>query len=209
MSIKLHGMPLSNYYNVIKVVLLEKGIGFEEVSQKPSQEEEYLKKSPMGKVPCLETAEGFLTETSVMLEYLDELAQGPSLYPSDPFLRAKIREIIRYTELYIELPARRLYGEVFFNGSATDEVKAEVKSNLEKGFRALLRIAKFDPYLAGHQISYADFYALFALSPVTIVCKKTWNWDVRNEIPKMKTLIELLGERDSVQKVQADQGSDS
>ena len=46
MSIKLHGMPLSNYYNVIKVVLLEIGIGFEEVSQKPSQEEEYLKKSP-------------------------------------------------------------------------------------------------------------------------------------------------------------------
>ena len=55
MNIKLHGMYLSNYYNVVKTVLLEKGIVFEEVNQSPSQEDGYLDKSPMGKVPCLET----------------------------------------------------------------------------------------------------------------------------------------------------------
>jgi glutathione S-transferase len=85
MSIKLHGMYLSNYYNVVKTVLLEKGFEFEEVNQKPSQEGEYLGKSPMGKVPCLETDAGFLTETSVMLEYLDDLNEGPSFYPEDVF----------------------------------------------------------------------------------------------------------------------------
>ena len=114
MNIKLHGMYLSNYYNVVKTVLLEKGIVFEEVNQSPSQEDGYLGKSPMGKVPCLETEAGYLTETSVILEYLDDLGEGPSFYPEDRFQKAKVRELIRYLELYIELPARRLYGEVFF-----------------------------------------------------------------------------------------------
>ena len=55
MGIKLYGMPLSNYYNIVKAVLIEKGILFEEVLVKPNQEAEYLAKSPMGKVPCIET----------------------------------------------------------------------------------------------------------------------------------------------------------
>ena len=39
--IKLHGMPLSNYYNVVKAIMLEKEIPFEEVHVKPNQESEY------------------------------------------------------------------------------------------------------------------------------------------------------------------------
>lgn len=207
MSIKLHGMFLSNYYNVAKAVMLEKGIDFEEVSQKPTQDEEYLEKSPMGKVPCLETEAGYLTETSIMLEYIDELGVGPSLYPADSFEKAKVREIMRYLELYIELPARRLYGDVFFGKPASDELKAELKPAVEKGFKALDRIAKFDPYLAGSVVSYADFYALFALSPVTMVCKQTWGWDVRKEHAGLNKLIEIMSDLPSVQKVKADQAS--
>ena len=113
MGIKLYGMPLSNYYNIVKAVLIEKGILFEEVLVKPNQEAEYLAKSPMGKVPCIETDQGFLTETGVILDYVDILGDGPSLYPDDPFAKAKVKELIRYIELYIELPGRRLYGDVY------------------------------------------------------------------------------------------------
>ena len=35
MGIKLYGMALSNYYNIVKAVLIEKGILFEEVLVKP------------------------------------------------------------------------------------------------------------------------------------------------------------------------------
>ena len=69
-------------------------------------------------------------------------------------------------ELYIELPARRLYGDVFFGRPASDEEKDAVKKLLEKGFLALGRIAKFGPYLAGEELTYVDFYAFFGLSPV-------------------------------------------
>tara|TARA_B100000959_G_scaffold285032_1_gene358448 strand:+ start:10005 stop:10625 length:621 start_codon:yes stop_codon:yes gene_type:complete len=205
MSIKLYGMPLSNYYNMVKAILLEKGMQFEEVLVTPNQEDDYLAKSPMGKVPCLETEQGFLTETGVMLDYLDALGEGPSFYPEDVFAKAKVQELMRYLELYIELPGRRLYGDVFFGRPASDEEKAAVKPILEKGFAALQKIARFDPYIAGTELTYADFYFLFAMAPVTLVCKKTWKWDVREEIPAIQELNALLGERESVKRVQADQ----
>ena len=148
MTIKLHGMSLSNYYNVIKCVMLEKEVLFEEVAVKPNQESDYLSKSPMGKVPCMETTAGFMTETSVMLEYLEDINVGKSLYPADSFQRAKCRELMRYLELYIELPARRLYGDVFFWRPASDGEKDAVKKILEKGFLALGRLAKFDHCLS-------------------------------------------------------------
>ena len=205
--IKLYGMPLSNYYNVVKCVMLEKEVPFEEVVVKPSQESEYLSKSPMGKVPCMETAAGFLTETSVMLEYLEDSNSETSLYPTDSFHKAKCRELMRYLELYIELPARRLYGDVFFGSPASDAEKDAVKKLLEKGFLALRRIAKFDPYFAGGELTYVDFYAFFGLSPVIGVCSKTWAWDIKSEVPGLKEQLELMNQRNSVKQVKADQAS--
>jgi len=198
-------MAYSNYYNMVKAVLLEKGVAFDEVDVRPSQESDYLAKSPMGKVPCLQTEQGFLTETSVIIDYLETLAQGPSFYPGDAFAKAKVQELMRYLELYLELPARRLYGEVFFGKPTTDEVKAAVRAELERGLAALHRIAKFAPYLAGSDISYADFYYRYSMGLVTIVCKQALGWDLYKDEPKIRTLLELMDQRQSVQKIAADQ----
>ena len=40
--IKLYGFAVSNYYNMVKMALIEKGMEFEEVTVRPSQESEYL-----------------------------------------------------------------------------------------------------------------------------------------------------------------------
>ncbi len=203
--IKLYGFPISNYYNMVKMALLEKGMDFEEVIVRPNQDDEYLQKSPMGKVPCIETEHGFLTETSVILDYIDDLGVGPSFYPADPFAKAKVRELITYLELYIELPARRLYGDVFFGKPATEEEKVAVRKLLEKGFASLLRIASFDPYLAGKEITYADFYFYFSVGLATRVTKKAHDWDAFSTVPGLKDLMTLLGERASIKRIQADQ----
>ena len=63
MTIKLHGMTYSNYYNMVKAIMIEKEMDFEEVHVLPNQESEFLLKSPMGKVPFLETEDGLLSET--------------------------------------------------------------------------------------------------------------------------------------------------
>ncbi len=209
MSIKLYGMTYSNYYNMVKAVLIEKGMEFEEIHLLPNQEPEFLQKSPMGKVPCLETEQGFLTETGVMIDYIDSLGEGPSLYPKDLFERAKVQELMRHLELYIELPARKLYGDVFFAKPASDELKAQVKEQLQKGFASLAQLAKFQPYLAGEVLSYADFYYRFSVGVATIVCKKALHWDALNELPNVKALLELMDQRPSVQQVLSDQARDA
>jgi glutathione S-transferase len=209
MTIKLHGMTYSNYYNMVKATMIEKGMDFEEIHVLPNQEPEFLLQSPMGKVPCLQTEQGFLTETGVMIDYIDSLKVGPSLYPEDPFARAKVKELIRHLELYIELPARRLYGDVFFGNPATDELKGQVRLQLEKGFASLQKLASFDPYLAGKELSYADFYYRFSVGLATIVCKKALNWNALSELPNIKSLLDLMDGRESIQKVQTDQARDA
>lgn len=204
---KLHGFPISNYYNMVKMVLLEKGMDFEEVITKPSQDTGYLTISPMGKVPCLETEQGFLTETSVIIDYLDELGVGQSFYPSDVFERAKVREVMRYLELYVELPARRLYGDAFFNSPATDELKKEVRKSLERGLKALASILHEGPYVCGTQLTYGDIYYYFTMSVVARLTKISLAWDIYNEMPGLRARMELLAQRDSIQRIQADQNA--
>lgn len=202
---KLHGFPISNYYNMVKMVLLEKGMDFEEVITKPSQDADFLAKSPMGKVPSLETEKGFLTETSVIIDYLDELGVGPSFYPSDAFERAKVREVMRYLELYVELPARRLYGDAFFGSPAPDTLKQEVRKSLSRGLKALSSIVHEGPYVCGEQLTYADIYYFFTMSVVARLTKKSLDWDSYNEIPGLRERLELLAQRDSIARIQADQ----
>lgn len=203
--IKLYGFPISNYYNIVKMTLLEKGIAFDEVLVRPSQEADYLVHSPMGKVPCLETDQGFLTETEVIVDYLHDLGQGASFYPHDPFEKAKVRELIRYLELYIELPARRLYGDVFFGKPASETTKESVRKELQKGFAALRRLAVYSPYIAGSEMTYADVYFLFSVGLVTRVTTKALDWDVFGTEPGIRELLELLEQRDSVKTIRAAQ----
>ncbi len=207
MTLKLYGINLSNYYCILKAIMLEKGMAFEEVEANPNQSPEFLTRSPMGKVPLIETAEGFLTETSVIIDYLDALGEGPSFYPAHPFARAKVRELMRHIELYIELPARRLYGEVFFNQPTTDQEKEAVRKSLERGFASLGKLASFDPWLAGSNISYADFYFCFTVGLATRVCRKALNWDAYNEVPNVRPLLELLNRRDSIRQIVAAQAA--
>ncbi len=207
MTIKLYGIRLSNYYNILKAIMLEKGMAFEEVEVKPNQDQDYLTRSPMGKVPCIETEQGFLTETGVVIDYIDALGQGPDFYPEDSFAKAKVQELMRHIELYIELPARRLYGEVFFDRPAQAGEKEAVRKLLERGFASLGTLASFDPWLAGERITYADFYFRFTVSLATVVCRKALDWDAYNDVPNLRPLMERLNQRESIQRVMADQAA--
>src|SRR5690606_3137837 len=61
------GFAVSNYFNMVKLALLEKGIPFEINTVRGNQSPEFLANRPRGKVPCLETQQGFINETNVIL----------------------------------------------------------------------------------------------------------------------------------------------
>ena len=202
--LKLHGFSVSNYTNMVKQCLLEKGIEFEQIDARPSQEGEFLAKSPMGKIPCLETADGFLVETSAILDYLEEVYPKPPMYPADPFEKAKAREIIHVTELYIELTARRHLGNAFFGRERSDEATAEVRPQVEKGLRAFTQLAEFGPWVMGSEFGNADVFVYHSFRLAGQILKRIYDWDIASEVPGFANYIAAMDERDSTKSVVAD-----
>jgi glutathione S-transferase len=207
--IKLCGFHLSNYHNKVRIALLEKGVAFEEdASCRPSQNEEFLARSPMGKVPFVELDGGVrLVESQAICEYLEDAYPQKPLYPRDPLARAKVRELIIVVELHLELVARRLYRQAFFGGTISDEMKAMTEKDLGKGVRALGRLVKFSPYIAGADLTLADCAAFVHLPLVTLSTKIIYGRDFLEGMAQVKPYLKMLGERPAFARVNEDRKS--
>jgi glutathione S-transferase len=200
----LYGFDVSNYFNMIKLAFAVKGIEYKTVTLYPNQSAEYLSKSPMGKVPALETEQGVLTETNVILEYLDDTYPDKPLYPGNTFEKAKIRELVKMAELYLELPARRCHPEVFFGQQVDELTKKEAKRALCKGIEGLARCAQFSPYLAGEQLTAADIVFLYSADLAAVVADKLFGLDLLDMAPGAKQLMTSLNQREDVMKIAED-----
>ncbi len=67
-----------------------------------NREAPYLEKNPAGGLPCLELDNGsYLSEITVICEYLDEVSPGDPLMGSTPEERAESRMWTRRVDLYI------------------------------------------------------------------------------------------------------------
>ena len=202
--LKLYGFDVSNYFNMIKLALAHKGLDYEVVNVYPNQEPEFLAKSPMGKVPALETEDGIIVETNIILEYLDAKYPDKPLYPADPFAQARVKELVKFMELYLELPARRCHPEAFFGGKVSDETRKEVKRALFRGMTGLNRLASFSPYVAGDQFSAADIMFLYSVDLASGVAYKLFDIDLFDGSQGAKNLMAKLNELPEVQKIAAD-----
>jgi len=203
--IRLCGFHVSNYHNKVRIALLEKGVAFEEdAGVKPSQKDEYLAKSPMGKVPYLEVDGTRIRESSVIMEYLEDAYPDKPLLPKNPIERARVREIVIFLELHMELVVRRLYGGLFFGGRFSDETKQQVEKDITKGVRALKAVAKFEPFIGGSARSIADCAAFVHLPLVTLATKTAFGRDYLEDIPQVKPYLKMLGERPAFAKVNED-----
>lgn len=201
---KLYGFAVSNYYNMVKLALLEKGLPFEEVTYYPTQTPESLAISPRGKVPVLGVDAGYINETAIILEYLEQSQKGTPLLPCDPFERAQVLAIAKEIELYIELPGRACYGEAFFGMTLPEAIKEKTRTELLLGFAALGRHGQFAPYVAGDSLSIADLYFLYSVPLACAVGQKLFGIDLLAEMPQAKALLERLEQNPHVQKIAAD-----
>jgi glutathione S-transferase len=202
--ITLYGFSVSNYYNMVKLALLEKGLPFEEVPFYAGTSPEALAISPRGKVPVLRVEQGFINETSVILEYIEQSQPGTPLLPSNPFERAQVLALAKEIELYIELPGRACYGEAFFSVALPDAIKEKTRTELRVGIASLGRHGKFSPYVAGESLSVADLYFLYSVPLACGVAKKLFDIDLLAELPAAKALLERLEQNPNVQRIAKD-----
>jgi glutathione S-transferase len=203
--IRLCGFRISNYHNKVRIALLEKGVPHEEDdSVKPSQDEKVLARSPMGKVPFLEVDGTCLRESNVILEYLEDAYPQKPLLPKDPLERARVRELTAFIELHLELVARRMYGSLGGGKPVSDETRQRVEKDLAKGARALKALVKFEPFIAGRELTIADCAAFVHLPLVTLVTKNFFGRDFLEDIPQLRPYLKMLGERPAFAKVTED-----
>ena len=204
--ITLCGMCISNYYNKVKLVLLEKGIPFqEEFVRTGSKEDAVLSCSPLAKVPFIRTAGGSLCESQVIVDYLEALQPEPRLLPADPWAAAKVREVGTFVDLHLELVARELYGKAFFGGEISEANSARVRKLLEKNIAAFKRLARFAPYVAGDSFTQADCSAYVSLPLVAMASRSVLGEDLLAAAGiDWKGYVKVVGEFASAQRVTAD-----
>lgn len=204
--ITLCGIPLSNYYSKVKLALLEKGLAFNEEHVATGRtDEQTLSASPLAKVPFIRTAQGALCESQAIIEYVQALQPSPSLLPDDPFEAAKVRELIVFIELHLELVVRELYGQAFFGGSASDSTQARVRKTLGRTIPAFKRLAKFSPFVAGASFTMADCSAYAHLPVIGAATRNVLGEDLLAAAGiDWKSYARRIAERPSAQRVDAD-----
>ena len=202
----LCGSTVSNYYNKVKIALLEKGVPFtEELVKTGSKDEAVLSATPLGKIPFIRTEDGVLCESQVILDYIERRYPNPPLLPADPFQAAKVRELITFVDLHLELVARELYPKAFFGGELSEANGARIQKLLKKNIAGFMRLAKFSPYVAGATFTQADCAAWASLPLVSMATRAAFGEDLLAAAGiDWKPYSKLVNERASAQKVVAD-----
>jgi glutathione S-transferase len=107
MAFTLYNAPQSTCSQRVRFVLNAKGLPFEEkrldLLAGDQLKPDYLKLNPNGVVPTLDHDGNIVIDSSVIIEYLDEIAPEPEAFtPRAPVGRAKMRALMRFID---EMPA--------------------------------------------------------------------------------------------------------
>ncbi len=105
MAFKLYNAPQSTCSQRVRFVFNAKKLPFEEVKlnllEGDQLKPDYLKLNPNGVVPTLDHDGAIIIDSTVIIEYLDEIMHG-SFTPENPVERARMRALMHFID---EMPA--------------------------------------------------------------------------------------------------------
>jgi len=106
MAFTLYNAPQSTCSQRVRFVLNAKGLAFDEVKLNlldgDQLKPDYLKLNPNGVVPTLDHDGQIVIDSTVIAEYLDEVAPAASFTPENPVRRARMRALMHFID---EMPA--------------------------------------------------------------------------------------------------------
>jgi glutathione S-transferase len=106
MSFRLYNAPQSTCSQRVRFVFNAKKLPFDEVKLNlldgDQLKPEYLKLNPNGVVPTLDHDGAIVIDSTVIIEYLDEIAPEEGFTPENPVERARMRALMHFID---EMPA--------------------------------------------------------------------------------------------------------
>jgi glutathione S-transferase len=130
----------SPYAMSVFVCLREKGLPFDvktvDLSVKENHDPEFATTSITRRVPTLVHDEFALSESSAISEYIDETFSGARLYPADPRLRARARQVQAWLRSDLMPIRNERPTEVVFYGAKRTALSADARAEADKLFSA-------------------------------------------------------------------------
>jgi maleylacetoacetate isomerase len=167
MEIRLHHYFRSSSSWRVRWALAHKNVPYEAVAVNLLEGEQiradYRAASPTGYVPCLTIDGRALGESVAMVELIDDLFPEPSLRPADPFVRARMRQLVEIVNSGTQ-PLQNLW--VLRRMSPDKEGQAawarEVIGRGLSAFEAVLRAVRAEgttgPFCLGDTPTLADLF---------------------------------------------------
>ena len=114
--LKLYGSSLSPYVRKVVLVLEHKRVPYEQDPLSPvvNPSEEFLRISPLRKIPVLRDGDFVLPDSSVICRYLEDAYPEPALYPRDVRARAFACWLEEFSDTKLALSLAAIAGERLF-----------------------------------------------------------------------------------------------
>ncbi|UPK96460.1 hypothetical protein LCI18_007395 [Fusarium solani-melongenae] len=161
-----------------------------------NREPEFLAKFPQGKVPALETPDGFcLTENIAICRFIAE--SGPAadqLNGADVRTKAQINEWVAFCEAHIAVPMNFVAGVTVYKYIPQEEGTFNLMvSQFEKGVqRVEAALAGGKEYLVGEQVTLADIMVFGALF---FSLSFLFDEEKRSKVPETVRYLKALAEQ--------------
>ncbi len=193
---RLFHFPLSPFCRKVRLSLAEKRLEVELVEERYwEQSNEFLRRNPAGKIPILRFDGKTLTESAAICEYIEERCPTPPLMPDDPDGRYEVRRLVGWFDdkFHREVTANLLYERVHkkITGQGypdSTKIKAGAKA-IKYHLDYMGWLLDMRRWLAGDQMSLADFAAAAHLSSLDYISDVDWNRNanVREWYAKIKS----------------------
>jgi len=118
------------------LTLVEKGVDFEshylDLLNFDQHKPEYLAINPMGTIPAMTHGDLVLTESSAIMEYVDEAFPGPKLMPDDPVDRWKVRWWMKFMDQWLAPSFSMIGWSVFVGPSVRQRDPKELEAAIDR-----------------------------------------------------------------------------